>query len=84
MDEVYEIPIEFLMAAGANGRQYELQSKSWHKVQDFLRNMDVRAHNHGRVALDTANSPVQEGHLNQALGADIASDDGESSSHMPV
>ena len=43
MDEIYEIPVESLMAAGANGRQYELQSKSQDEVQGFLRKMNVRA-----------------------------------------
>ena len=42
-DEIYEIPVESLMAAGANGRQYEPQSKSQDKVQGFLRKMNVRA-----------------------------------------
>ena len=43
MDGVYEVPVEDLRAAGANGYQYELQSKSWDKVQDFLRKMNARA-----------------------------------------
>ena len=43
MDEIYEIPVESLMAAGANGRQYELHSKSQDKIQGFLRKMNVRA-----------------------------------------
>ena len=84
MDEVYEIPVERLTAAGANGRQYELQSKSWDKVQDFLRKMNVRAIHNGQVAPDSVNSPIGEGHSSQVLGAGIASDAGEYSSHMPV
>ena len=51
MDEVYEIPVESLMAAGANGRQYELQSKSWDKVQDFLRKMNVSAIHDGAFSI---------------------------------
>lgn len=43
MDEIYEIPVESLMGAGANGRQYELQSKSQDKVLGFLRKRNVRA-----------------------------------------
>lgn len=42
MDGIYEIPVESLMAAGANGRQHELQSKSQDKVQGFLRKTNVR------------------------------------------
>ena len=47
MDGVYEVPVEYLRAAGANGCQYELQSKSWDKVQDFLRKMNARASHDG-------------------------------------
>ena len=39
------------MAAGANGRQYELQSKSWDKVQDFLRKMNVDAIHDGSFSI---------------------------------
>lgn len=77
MDGVYEIPVEHLTAAGANGRQYELQSKSWDKVQDFLRKMNVRAIHDGQVAPGSVNSPIREGHLSQVLGAGVASDTGE-------
>ena len=38
LDVVYEMPVELLRAAeGANGRQLELQSKSWRRVEGFLR-----------------------------------------------
>ena len=77
MDEIYEIPIEYLTAAGANGRQYELQSKSWDKVQDFLRNMNVSATHHGQVAPDPVNGAVCEGRSSQVLGAGAVSDAGE-------
>jgi len=36
VNEVYEIPLEDLRPAGNNGRQYELQIKSWDKMQNFL------------------------------------------------
>ena len=77
MDEVYEIPVERLTAAGANGRQYELQSKSWDRVQNFLRKMNVRANHDGQVASDSVSSPVLEGRASQALGAGVAFDAGE-------
>jgi len=35
VNEVYEIPLESLRPAGNNGRQYELQIKSWEKMQNF-------------------------------------------------
>lgn len=84
MDGVYEVPVERLMPAGANGRQYELQSKSWDKVQNFLRNRNVHTIHNGQVAPDSVNSPIREGHPSQVLGAGVASDAGEYSSHMPV
>lgn len=62
MDAVYEVPVEHLVAAGANGRQYELQSKSWDKVQDFLSKRNVRAIHDGRVAPDSVNSSIREYH----------------------
>ena len=74
MDEVYEIPVEYLRPAGANGRQYKLQSKSWDKVQDFLRKMNARAIHDGQVAPDSVNSPIRESHSSQVLGAGVASD----------
>ena len=37
VDEVYEIPLENLRPASMNGRQYELQSKSWDKMQGLMR-----------------------------------------------
>ena len=74
MDEVYEVPVERLTAAGANGRQYELQSKSWDKVQDVLREMNSRATHDGQVAPNSDNSPVGEGHSRQVLGSGVASD----------
>ena len=77
MDGVYEIPVERLTAAGANGRQYELQSKSWDKVQDFLRKMNVRAIQDGQVTPDSINSPIRDCHSSQVLGAGVASDAGE-------
>ena len=88
MDEVYEIPVERLTAAGANGRQYELQSKSWNKVEDFLRKMNVRAVHDGQVAPDSVNSPIRESRSRQVLGASVASDVGEyslerNSLHIP-
>lgn len=73
MDEVYEIPLERLTAAGADGRQYELQSKSWDKAQSFLRRMnDVQTT--GQVVPDVVSSPNREGRSSQDLGAGIASD----------
>ena len=84
MDGGYEIPVEYLRAAGANGRQYELQSKSWDKVQDFLRKMNARAIHDGQVARDSVNSSICESHSRQVLGAGVASDAGEYSSHMLV
>ncbi len=36
LDELYEIPLENLRPAGSNGRQYELQSKSWDQVLNFI------------------------------------------------
>ena len=84
MDQVYEIPVESLTAAGANGRQYELQSKSWDKVQDFLRKMNVHAIHDRPVAPESVNIPTGEGFSSQALGAGVASDAGKYSSHMPV
>ncbi|KAL9622796.1 MAG: hypothetical protein Q9160_002915 [Pyrenula sp. 1 TL-2023] len=36
MDEVYEIPLKDLKPARMNGRQYELQSKSWEKILNFI------------------------------------------------
>ena len=84
MDEVYEIPVERLTATGANGRQYELQSKSWDKVQDFLRKMNVCAIHDEQVAPDSVNSPIGEGHPSHVLGAGVASNAGECSSYMPV
>ena len=77
MDEVYEIPAESLTAAGANGQQYELQSKSWDKVQVFLRKMNERATHDGQVAPDSESSPSREGCSIQVFGAGVASDVGE-------
>lgn len=82
MDEVYEIPFEHLTPAGANGRQYELQSKSWDAVQDFLRKINFHAIDDRQVAPNAVNSPIGEGHSDQVLGVNIASDGGEYS--MPV
>ena len=62
MDEVYEIPVEYLTAAGANGHQYELQSKSWEKVQDFGRKRNVCAAQAGHDAPDSVNISTREGH----------------------
>ena len=36
LDEVYEIPIENLAWVGVDGRQYELQSKSWDKMRNYI------------------------------------------------
>lgn len=36
LDELYEIPVENLRLAGSAGRQYELQSKSWDQVSNFI------------------------------------------------
>ena len=77
MDGVYEIPVERLTAAVANGRQYELQSNSWDKVQDYTRKMNVRAIQDGQVAPDSINSPIRDCHSSRALGAGVASDAGE-------
>ena len=79
MDEVYEIPFERLTAAGAGGRQYELQSKSWDKVQSFLRKMNERANNDEKVAPDSVSSPIRQGRSSQDLDAGIASDAGKDS-----
>lgn len=79
MDEAYEIPVECLMPAGANGRQYELQSKSWEKVQDFMRDRNVQTVHNGQVAPDSVNS-----HPSQVFDAGVAPDAGQYSSHMPV
>ena len=84
MDEVYEIPVKILTAAGANARQYELQSKSWDKVQDFLRKLNVRAIHDRQVAPESVNSSTGQGHSSQVLATGVASDTGEYSSHMPV
>ena len=74
MDGVYEIPIERLTAAGASGRQYELQSKSWDKVQDFLRKRSIHD---GEVTPDALSSPICEGHSSQIHGVGNTSDAGE-------
>ena len=37
VDEVLEIPVENLRPASINGGQYELQSKSWDKMHNFIR-----------------------------------------------
>ena len=84
MDQVYEIPVEFLTAAGANGRQYELQSKSWGKVRDFLRGMDFRAIHEGQGASDSVNNPIGEGRSSQVFGAGDGSGAGEYDSYMSI
>ena len=77
MDEVYGISVDRLTATGANGRQYEPQSKSWDKVQDFLRKMNVRAIHDGQVTSDSTSNPIREGRSSQVLGAGVASDAGK-------
>lgn len=67
MDKVYEIPIENLEAAGADGRQFELQSKSWDKVQDYIRKMNDCAIQ--PVAPDSVNNTAREG---AGLAFDVA------------
>ena len=79
MDEVYEIPLERLTAARGNGCQYELQSKTWDKVQNFLRKTNERANNEGQVARDSVSSPICEGRSSQVLGAGVAFDAGKDS-----
>lgn len=70
---MYKIPVEKLVAAGVNGRQYELQSKSWDKVQDFLSRRNVRAIHDGRVAPDFVSSTIRGCHSRQVLDADVVS-----------
>ncbi|KAL8911489.1 MAG: hypothetical protein Q9171_003350 [Xanthocarpia ochracea] len=61
MDEEYSLPLERLRAAlGANGLQYELQSKSWHKVQRFLREGEDHQAQQGADRPYTIHSSVQE------------------------
>ena len=79
MDKVYEIPVEYLTAAGANGRQYQLQSESWDKVQNFLSNMNARAMHDGQVAPDPVSNPIRECHSSQVLDVGVVFDAGEHS-----
>ena len=71
MDGVYEIPVEYFTAACTNGRQYELQSKSWDKVQDFLRKMNARAIHDEQAAPNSVNSPIRECYSTQIFDAVI-------------
>ncbi|MCJ1357822.1 MAG: hypothetical protein MMC33_007818 [Icmadophila ericetorum] len=52
MDQVYKVPFESLRAAaGADGRQYALQSKSWDKLQNFIRELNVCGIQNGPVVV---------------------------------
>ncbi len=63
MDEVYSLPLERLRAAvGANGLQYELQSKSWDKVQGFLREGEDHLAQEGVDRPYMIHSSFQENH----------------------
>ena len=43
INKVLEIPVENLRLTSNNGRQYELQSKLWNKMHNFIlkRNLDA-------------------------------------------
>ena len=63
MDKVYSLPLERLRAAvGANGLQYELQSKSWDKFQRFLREGEDHLALVGADRPYMIHSSVQENH----------------------
>lgn len=63
MDEVYSLPFERLRAAcGANGLQFELQSKSWGEVQRFRREGEDRLAQEGVDCLDMIHGSVPENH----------------------
>ena len=80
MDQVYKLPIERLMVAGVKERQYELQSNSWDKVQEFLREINISVIRNRQAVPDSVNSFINKGDSSRIFDTGIASD----SSHVPV